>query len=124
MRTASCFTLMLILLMAAVPVSESQQTKPRQSTTVSDTLSIDVDLVTIGVRVSDRSNREVSGLTQDDFSVFEDGQRQQIAAFAAGQQPASVLILLDRSTSMRQAGKLDVAKSALGVLVAERASGE
>ena len=62
-------------------------------------------------------NREVSGLKQEEFSVFEDGRQQQIAVFASEQQPVSVLILLDRSYSMGQSGKLDQAKSALTQLL-------
>jgi hypothetical protein len=66
---------------------------------------VDVNLVTIAVRVSDRKSREVSGLKQEEFSVFEDGKQQQIAVFASEQQPVSVLMLLDHSYSMGQGGK-------------------
>ena len=82
-----------------------------------ETLRVNVNLVTVGVRVSDRKSREVSGLKREDFSVFEDGKQQQIAVFASEQQPVSVLMLLDRSYSMGQSGKLDQAKSALRQLL-------
>ena len=59
----------------------------------------------------------MSGLKQEEFSIFEDGRQQPIAVFASEQQPVSVLILLDRSYSMGQSGKLDEAKSALTQLL-------
>src|SRR5262249_19477989 len=77
------------------------------------TLRVDVNLVTIGVRVSDRKHREVAGLRQDDFSILEDGKQRKIAVFASELQPVSVLVLLDRSYSMGESGKLDQAKLAL-----------
>ena len=49
----------------------------------------DVNLVTIGVRVWDRRNSEVSGLKQEEFSVFEDGRQQQIAVFASANSSLS-----------------------------------
>ena len=82
-----------------------------------ETLRVSVNLVTIGVRVSDRKSREVSGLQREDFSVFEDGKPQQLAVFASEQQPVSLLMLVDRSYSMGQSGKLDQANSALTQLL-------
>lgn len=92
-----------------IALSQTEQNAPA--------LRVDVNLVTIGVRVTDRRTREVSGLKRDEFSVFEDGKQQQIAVFASEQQPVSVQILLDRSYSMGQSGKLDQAKSALTQLL-------
>ena len=106
-----------ILLLLTVAGADSQRSD-RSAEGPLETLRVNVDLVTIGVRVSDRRNREVSGLKQEEFSIFEDGRQQQIAVFASEQQPVSVLILLDRSYSMGQSGKLDQAKSALTQLLA------
>ena len=72
-----------------------------------ETLHVNVNLVTVGVRVSDRRNREVSGLKPEEFSIFEDGKQQKLAVFASEQQPVSALILLDRSYSMGESGKLE-----------------
>jgi VWFA-related protein len=41
-----------------------------------------VDLVQVDVYVTDEDGKPVSGLTADDFEVFENGQRRQIVAFA------------------------------------------
>jgi Ca-activated chloride channel family protein len=106
-----------ILLLLTVAGADSQRSD-RSAEGPLETLRVNVNLVTIGVRVSDQRNREVSGLKQEEFSIFEDGRQQQIAVFASEQQPVSVLILLDRSYSMGQSGKLDQAKSALTQLLA------
>jgi VWFA-related protein len=43
-----------------------------------------VDLVNLGVTVSDRKGRLVTGLTADDFEIIEDGKKQALTYFAAG----------------------------------------
>src|SRR5690349_15627006 len=102
----------LILLAVTLPVKAHQRSELPPGD-AGQTLRVDVDLVTIAVRVSDRKGREVTGLKREEFSVFENGKRQQIAVFASEQQPVSIVLLLDRSYSMGQGGKQDQAKSAL-----------
>jgi Ca-activated chloride channel homolog len=113
MPAAHRFSWMLILLAAALSAKGDEPRAPSQTDAKVHTVRVDVNLVTIGVRVSDRKGREVSGLKQEEFSVFEDGKQQPIAVFASEQQPVSVLMLLDRSYSMGQGGKLEQAKLAL-----------
>ena len=65
-----------------------------------------VDLVQVGVTVSDRKGGLVDQLTKDDFEVYEDGKRQTIQYFAVGDPDASdqpemhLGLLLDVSGSM------------------------
>jgi Ca-activated chloride channel family protein len=65
-----------------------------------------VDLVNVGVTVTDKKGRLVAGLTADDFELYEDGRKQPIRYFAAGDGrsragPARHLgMLLDVSESM------------------------
>lgn len=65
-----------------------------------------VDLVQIGVTVSDRKGGLVAQLTRDDFEVYEDGKKQAIQYFAVGDPDASdeaemhLGLLLDVSGSM------------------------
>jgi Ca-activated chloride channel family protein len=65
-----------------------------------------IDLVRMPVIVSGRDGVVVKGLSQADFSVFEDGQPQEIAYFAAGAPgealPLYLGLLLDSSLSMEQ----------------------
>ncbi len=43
-----------------------------------------IDLVNVGVTVTDRRSGLVTDLTADDFEIYEDGRRQAISYFAAG----------------------------------------
>jgi Ca-activated chloride channel family protein len=59
-----------------------------------------VDLVSLNVIVTDNRDRFVTGLTQNDFSIFEDGIQQDVSFFAAANVPLDLAILLDVSSSM------------------------
>jgi Ca-activated chloride channel family protein len=59
-----------------------------------------VDLVSLNVIVTDARDRFVTGLTQRNFSVFEDGVQQDVSFFAATNVPLDLAILLDTSSSM------------------------
>ena len=59
-----------------------------------------VNLVEVYVSVTAPGARPVTGLTREDFQVFEDGERQTIGAFAAGEVPLAVAVAIDRSFSM------------------------
>src|SRR5687767_4377612 len=67
------------------------------------TFSSGVQLVEVYASVTDASGNPVTGLRQGDFEVFEDGERQDVAAFAAGEFPLSVALGIDRSWSMNGA---------------------
>jgi Ca-activated chloride channel family protein len=59
-----------------------------------------VDLVELYVSVVDAAGRPVTGLGRGDFEVRENGQRQDVAVFAAGRAPLSLAIAIDRSFSV------------------------
>ena len=59
-----------------------------------------VDLVSLNVIVTDNHDKFISGLTQKDFSVFEDGIQQDVSFFAAANVPLDLAVLLDASSSM------------------------
>jgi Ca-activated chloride channel family protein len=65
-----------------------------------------VELVRIGATVTDRAGALVTGLAADDFEVFEDGVRQTVRLFAAGDGESApelhVGLLLDVSDSMAE----------------------
>jgi Ca-activated chloride channel family protein len=77
-----------------------------------------VNLVEVYATVTDRQGEPVTGLTAADFSVSDDGTRQAITAFAAGEFPLAVAIGLDRSFSMAdKSNRLGAAKSAARTFV-------
>jgi Ca-activated chloride channel family protein len=43
-----------------------------------------VDLIHVGVTVVDENGRLITDLTRDDFELYEEGRRQEVAFFAAG----------------------------------------
>jgi Ca-activated chloride channel family protein len=59
-----------------------------------------VDVVSLNVTVMDGANRYVTDLDQGDFSIFEDGTRQEITFFTRRPQPIALSLLLDSSASM------------------------
>jgi Ca-activated chloride channel homolog len=64
-----------------------------------------VDLVNLGVTVTDRKNTLVAGLTLDDFEILEEGKPQTVRYFAAGdaaadRPPMHLGLLIDVSESM------------------------
>ncbi len=62
-------------------------------------ITVNTNLVTVPVKVSDRNNRFIAGLKKEDFKVFEDGREQEIALFSNEQQPFTVALVLDMSYS-------------------------
>jgi VWFA-related protein len=60
---------------------------------------IDTNLVTMPVSVLDKDGRFISGLTQKDFKVFENGQEQKVEYFQSVEQPFTVILMIDVSPS-------------------------
>src|SRR5512136_726454 len=74
----------LILVAAAGRRVLGQQQEPQQPPIrAQGTFRSGVDLINVTVTVTDSKGRFVSGLTKDDFSVYEDGKVQAIAYFAS-----------------------------------------
>jgi len=62
--------------------------------------STGVQLVEVYATVTDARGGLVMGLTQSDFEIYENGQKQTISTFTAGEFPATVVLGVDRSFSM------------------------
>jgi hypothetical protein len=83
----------------------------------SQTLRVDVNLVTVGVYVTDRKNRAIQGLTKTDFSIYKDEEIQNASFFSEAEQPVSLALLVDRNDRMGSSGKFEEAKKAVLALV-------
>ena len=70
-----------------------------QSPQADQTIRVRVDMVSLPVVVTDKTGRRITDLTKDDFQVFENGVQQEIAGFAATDEPIKVALLLDTSGS-------------------------
>ena len=73
-------------------------------------VKVDSSIVVLNASISDPSGRQVSGLKQPQFHVFEDGIEQPISFFAAEETPFGAAILIDTSGSMEE--RVSLARSA------------
>jgi Ca-activated chloride channel family protein len=90
------FVALLAFVLLTLPVNL------RAQTTVSDkTQKGNRTLVSVPVTVSDREGRYISGLKKDDFTLYQDGVKQNIALFATESEPINVALLLDTSGSTK-----------------------
>ena len=82
-----------------------------------DVLRVNTSLVTIPVSVRDRQGRFIYDLKREEFSIYENGVEQQIACFAAVDEPFTVVLMLDTSSSVWN--KLDQIKDAAVAFVGQ-----
>lgn len=85
------------------PIAEKIEPTPDNQPVITDddVISVDTELVTVPVKIYDKNNRLVSGLTKENFSIFEDGVPQEIAYFSNEEQPFTVALVLDMSYSAK-----------------------
>jgi Ca-activated chloride channel homolog len=81
-----------------------------------EVIKIGSEVVLINVLVSDSKNRFVENLKKEEFELYEDGKKQELSFFAKQDEPISIGILIDGSTSMLDNGKLEEAKKAAHAL--------
>ena len=78
---------------ATLPAGAQQQTQP-------PAFRAGVDVVSLNVTVTDLETRFVTDLEPENFTVYEDGVRQEINFFARTQLPIALALLIDTSASM------------------------
>jgi Ca-activated chloride channel homolog len=64
------------------------------------------DIVQVHVNVFDGDSDAVTGLTRENFLVFEDGRNQDITFFSSEDVPVAVGLIIDNSSSMIAKGEL------------------
>ncbi len=64
-----------------------------------DPIKVETTLVRLNVGVSDRQGRAITTLDKDNFTIFEDGIKQNILSFQPTVTPFSVVLMLDMSGS-------------------------
>ncbi len=69
------------------------------------TIHVSVDRVNVGVIVTDHSGHFVEGLHREDFHVFDNGTEQPLTGFAAIEEPAQVLFLIESGPAVLFLGK-------------------
>jgi len=96
--------LVLPVLFLVLPAFSSAQIAPPADGREQDDfrLSVEVDLVVLQATVRDRAGHSVSGLTEHDFEVYEDGTPQPIRLFRHEDTPVTIGLVVDHSGSMRE----------------------
>lgn len=87
-----------------------------------DVLRVTTNLVSIPVSVMDRDGRYIFDLKQEDFRIYEGGVEQQIAHFSSVEQPFTVVLLMDSSSST--ISYLDQIKDAASAFIAQLRPGD
>ena len=89
---------------AGTPATNSNEP---QDVDEGDVIRVDTQLVTVNMSVIDRgTNRGLTGLTQNDFKIYENSVQQQIVNFESASAPFNMLLLIDLSGSTREVVQL------------------
>jgi len=97
----SSYCVTLILLIALPGVARPQKASLAQNTDADQyTIRENVDFVVLHPTVVDRRGSLVSGLSREDFQVYEDGVLQEIKYFSHEDIPVTVGLVVDNSGSM------------------------
>ena len=79
-----------------------QDSKPQENSgDATFSLKVNVDLVVLNLAVSDENGRNVGGLRQSDFALYENEVPQTIAQFLPAEAPFNLALVLDTSSSVR-----------------------
>ena len=86
----------------AAPAAQQTPPPPAPADRQRPSFRASIDIVSLNVTVTDGSNHYVTDLAENEFSVFEDGVKQNLTFFSRRQQPIALSLLLDSSASMEQ----------------------
>ena len=70
-----------------------------------DTVRIETRLVNLNVKALNKAGQPVTNLKQEDFAVYEDGVKQEVAHFKPVNAPVNLILLLDLSGSTQKKRK-------------------
>jgi VWFA-related protein len=97
-----------------IPAVRAQEASP----TPDQGIHVSVDRVNVGVIVTDSRGNFVEGLRREDFHLFDNAVEQPISDFAAIEEPAQVLLLIEAGPAvyLLEGGHLQAAHSLLNGL--------
>lgn len=92
----------------------------RDSPSAAQAIHISVERVNVGVIVTDARGNFVEGLRREDFHIFDNGVEQRLTDFAAVEEPAQVLLLIEAGPAvyLLESGHLRAAHALLNGLSA------
>jgi Ca-activated chloride channel family protein len=112
--------ILILLFLTALPAHA--QSSPGARVAQVDTSAYPI--VKLYVSVTDPSGNPVPGLTERDFAITEDGQPVTIGDFAGGAGAINTVLVIDRSGSMDENGKMAGAKAAARAFVRQMRPGD
>jgi VWFA-related protein len=95
LKTCAVLCLGSILLFAGFSAEQKREKKAGDD----QTIRAEVEMVSLPVVVANKEGKRITDLKKEDFQVFENGVQQEIAGFAATDEPVDVALLLDTSGS-------------------------
>ena len=111
---AATMTAAIEIIAAPAPQTPKAQTPPPgqavQQTGQGPAFRAGIELVSLNVTVTDGTSHYLTDLQSDDFSVFEDGVKQDVTFFNRTHLPIALSLLVDTSASMES--KLPTAQEA------------
>lgn len=118
------------LLTASLSMGQARRPQPQatppatpQEVSQDDVIRVDTELVTLTATVTDQRGRYIANLKQSDFTVYEDGVKQELGYFNTGDRvPVSLGIIFDTSGSMID--KIDGVRDAVEHFVKSVAPGD
>ena len=96
MPLVTVLSLLLVAFAPAIAAVAHFQAQDRQQ---DEPVKLKTNLVTVTAAVTDAAGRPIKSLKADDFVIYEDGVKQKITHFSSGDEPFTVLLLLDLSGS-------------------------
>jgi Ca-activated chloride channel family protein len=93
MKSVPCSSTIAI---AAIALTAASTREPQQAPFRSESRT-----VAVYATVTDREGRLVPNLAREDFEIHDNGRPQPITVFSSDVQPITVVLMLDRSGSMR-----------------------
>ncbi len=104
-------------LFCAVSHAEAQSNSQEQAPAI----RVSVDRVNVGVIVTGRNGHFVEGLSREEFRILDNGVEQPLTGFAAVEEPAQVLLLIEAGPAvyLLQSGHLYAAYALLDGLSSE-----
>jgi Ca-activated chloride channel family protein len=96
MKTPGLILVRVLLFAVALTTALSANAQEHQSAPGDQTIRVNVDLIQVDAQVKQKkTGRSVGSLTKEDFELYEDGVRQQIAKVSRDQLPLFVVLLFD-----------------------------
>jgi Ca-activated chloride channel family protein len=110
-----CFIVFWLIVFSVCQVlnlTAQEKNSPSRSSNLEESIVVKTNLISFNVSVTGADGVAVSGLSKENFSIFDNKTPQEIHFFSSEDAPASISIILDTSGSM-SGKKIEQAKRAL-----------